>query len=392
MKKSNNSLWLTVIIPFLFSSCKLYEKNSNRTPLQFEQVIEKGLEGCREYYSVPAYTWAVLNNKKIITGEGGFIYEGSNREVQISDHFQIGSLGKSITSLIAAKCVENGLINWDSKLFSVYPEWESTCQSEYRNLTLSDLLTHQTSLPPFNKHKTHIDKITGKLVYDDIPNFTGNITERRMAFCQYALSQKPNIVEGLNYGNSGYVLAGCMLEKVSGQTWEELALQLASELEMEIGFDRPNLHDSLQPWGHLRTKRKQLEPISAKEIKKYNDPIFSAAGNINVNILDFSKYVRQFMDGLNNKNAYVSSESFKFLLANKKPYAYGWYNNFDTDSIYFHYGSEGTFYCHMMIFANLNSAIIIFTNGPGDADTENFINDVRNYLKDKYIYGKEMKN
>ncbi len=392
MKYNNNMknwVWNALVAVVVFASCERFEDDiQSRTPLQFAEVKEKGIEGCMEYYLVPGCAWAVLDEDGIITGEAGHIFDGSDRKIEITDHFQIGSLGKSFTSLMAAKCVENGLINWDSKLFSVLPEWKEKSHPGYEDLTLSDLLSHRTNLPPLNKHVTHVDKKTGKLVYDNIPNFTGTDPERRRAFCQYALSLQPVETEGLNYGNSGYSIAGCMMEKVSGKTWEELALALAENLDMDIGFERPNRLDPSQPWGHLRLDGELLEPISPVDAKVYNDPIVSPAGNIHVNILDFSKYVRQFMNGLEGKDGYVSGNSFQYLLAGRENYAMGWFNDFSTEKIYYHYGSEGTFYCHMMIFEDLKSAIIIFTNAPGIDDTLNFINDARNYLKDKYIYNR----
>jgi len=258
--------------------------------------------------------------------------------------------------------------------------------SAYEDITLSDLLSHNTTLRPLDAHKTHVDKTTGKLVYEDVPNFSGSDFERRRAFGKYALSLTPVEASGVNYGNAGYVLAGCMIEEVTGKTWENLAIELASELDMEIGFERPNRFDSSQPWGHLLTNNNCLEPIAPDEPKVYNDPLSSPAGNINININDFSKYVRQYMNGLKNIDGIVKAETFRYLLRGREPYAMGWYNDFESDEIYYHYGSEGTFYCHMMIFDNLNAAIIIFTNADAGDNSVNFINATRNYLKHQYIY------
>lgn len=377
----------SAITIILFSSCSKCEYDfENRAPLNFSQVLELGIEGCMKYYYVPGCAWAVLNEEGITTGTAGNTIYGSVSKIDISHRFQIGSLGKSYTALMAAKCVEEGLISWETELFSIFPHWRDDAQPEYENLTLSDLLSHRTNLQPLNVHKTHVDKKTGKLVYENIPNFDGTDFERRRMFCQYALSLNPVNTEGVNYGNSGYVLAGCMIEEVTGKTWENLALELAADLDIEIGFERPNRIDPNQPWGHLLVNNNCLEPISPDDPKVYNDPLFSPAGNINVNIIDFSKYVIQFMKGLKNVDGTVMAESFKYLLMGKEPYSMGWYNDFESESIFYHYGSEGTFSCHMMIFDNLNSAIIIFTNAPNHDNTNNFINDSRNYLKQKYIY------
>lgn len=387
----NKIIWIwSVVLTITAVSCSKYEDDIVSVPsLSFSQVKEKGIEGCMEYYTVPGCAWAVLKDDRLTTGTAGKIFDGSNNAIEISHHFQIGSLGKSFTALMAAKSVEGGLILWDSKIIEVLPEWKEATHPAYWHLTLTDLLSHQTKLPPLDKHRTHVDPKTGQLVYEDIPNFTGSDQERRKAFCQYALSLDPVETESFNYGTSGYSIAGCMLEKVSGKTWEELAFELASSMDMEIGFERPNRLDADQPWGHIISKKHGLEPVAPDETSIKLDPIFSPAGDLHVSIVDFSKYITQYMKGLNNINGVVSAGSFKHLLIGRDHYAMGWYNDFETDSIFYHYGSEGTFYCHMMIFANLHAAIIIFTNAPKGDNTLNFINDSRNLLKEKYIYKKQ---
>lgn len=357
-------------------------------PLSFNDVKSYGINGCMYYYEVPGCSWAVIKSGKIDTmGTEGVIFSGSKQKIQIDHHFQIGSMCKSFTSLMAAKCVEEGLLNWDSKLFDVLPEWKEEARAEYHSITLAELLSHRTLLQPLRVHETHVNKKTNTLVYDNMPNFTGTDFERRQKFCRYALGLAPVNKTSINYTNSGYSIAGAMLEKVTGKTWEELALELANELDIEIGFERPNRMDPLQPWGHLRLRDRSLEPISPSETKIYNDPISSPAGNLHLNVSDLSEYVIQFMNGLKGIDGIVSSETFLYLLGGLSNYSMGWYNENKGEQIYYHYGSEGTFKTHMMIFADLDAAIIIFTNGTNDKDTDNFINDARNYLKNKFIYG-----
>lgn len=368
------------------SSATAYEI---RPALSFSQVKEMGLAGCLDYYSIPGCAWAVLDDQGVITGSLGETFVGSGKPIETTHLFQIGSLGKSYTALMAAKCVEAGWINWDTNILSVFPTWQEDMHPAYTNITLADLISHNTNLQPSNAHQTHVDKKTGNLVYEDIPNFPGTTYERRREFSKYAVSLEPIETEGMNYRNAGYVIAGCMLEEVTGKPWEILAQELASEMGMEIKFERPNRIDPSQPWGHRLIHANRLQPVASSDLEKYNDPLFSPAGNISVNILDFSNYVRQFMEGLNEVDGVVKAETYKYLLMGSEPYAMGWYNDFTTDSIFYHYGSEGTFYCHMMIFADLNAAIIIFTNADTGDNTVNFLNDCRNYLKDTYIYGSD---
>ena len=381
-------LFLSVIILLLIlSSCQTSDHGyAIRPPLSFSQVKEMGIEGCLEYYMIPGCSWAVINGQEVTTGASGEIVLGSRQPIDTTHRFQIGSLGKSFTSLMAAKCVEKGLLAWDTTILSVFPTWRESMQTAYEEITLADLLSHRTRLQPLNAHQTSVDRNTGRLVYRDIPNFSGSDTHRRREFSNYALTLSPVETEGMNYGNAGYIIAGCMIEAVTGKSWESLALELASELKIEIGFERPNRLDPAQPWGHRIVYSNRLEPIAPTNLEIYNDPLSSPAGNITISIEDFSTYVRQYMNALHNVDGVVGSDAYKFLLMGRTPYAMGWYNNAEADTIYYHYGSEGTFYCHMMLFSNLNAAIIIFTNADAKENSVNFINDARNYLKYRYLY------
>ena len=116
--------WYSTIISVVFASCeKTEDPIPEQTPLKFSEVKENGIGGCMDYYMIPGCAWAVLNEEGIMSGVEGNIFSGSEKKIDITNHFQIGSLGKSLTSLMAAKCIEDGHLNWDSKLFSVIPEW-----------------------------------------------------------------------------------------------------------------------------------------------------------------------------------------------------------------------------------------------------------------------------
>ena len=388
MKTMNNLLVMKMVLLAMLAGC---DDNFDVAPsvdiLSWTDVLDKGIEGCMDHYRVPGCAWAVMHGDSIVhSAAHGVIAVGSEQPVVLTSHFQVGSLGKSFTSLIAAGCVESGLLDWHTRLFDVIPEWKENARPEYDDLNLADLLSHRTRLQPLNAHSTHVDKKTNTIVYEDMPNFKGTEIERRQQYCRYALSLEPVAPVELNYGNSGYSIAASMLEAVTGKTWEELALETAENLEMEVGFERPNKLDALQPWGHLYSGYNSVEPVSPDDMRVYNDPIAAPAGNLHVDVRDFTNYLSVFMKGLAGENSIVSAGTARFLLGGIDGYAFGWYNSHDGDEIYYHYGSEGTFYCHMMIFANLDAAIVIFTNAPGIQNSEYFLNDARNFLKQKYIY------
>ncbi len=359
----------------------------DKKPLQFNAVKKIGVEGLQRYYRIPGVTYCIIKDGKTIEiNSSGYIFEGSDKKVTIEDKFQIGSCGKSYTSLIASKLVEKGLIRWDTKLFDLFPEWKKNSNQAYYSITLKDLLSHKTSLQPLNTFIGKVDKASKKVIHTNIPNFTGNEQERRMEFCKYVLTLPPIKGIDINYANSGYSIAGIMLEKVARKSWEDLAMETANDIGISISFGNPNATDSEQPWGHEVGWFGKRIPVSPENYTRFIDTISSPAGNINISVKDMAKYVNVYLEGLNGRDGYITSQTCKYLLSGIPKYAMGWYNESDNGTIFYHYGSEGTFYSNVMIFKELNSAIIILTNAPGCKDTQNFLDDLRNYLKGKYIY------
>ncbi len=358
----------------------------DKEPLQLDDVKKVGIEGLRKYYRIPGLTYCIIRDGKIIQINAlGYIFEGSDKKVTIEDKFQIGSCGKAYTSLISSRLVEKGLISWDTKLFDLFPEWKSNSNQAYYSITLKDLLSHKTSLQPLNSFYGKADPSSKKIIYTNIPNFTGNQQERRSQFCKYVLTLPPVKSTEINYANSGYSIAGLMLEKVTGESWENLAMETAKEIGISI--DLGNSTDREQPWGHKVGWFGKRIPVSPEDYTHFIDPIISPAGNINISIKDMAKYVNIYLEGLNGKDGYITSETCKYLLCGIPKYSMGWYNETNPETYFYHYGSEGTFYSNVTIFKDLNSAIIILTNAPGCKDTQNFLNELRNYLKGKFIYG-----
>ena len=351
----------------------LHATKSRKVP-DLTSVERMGIEGLGEYYHIPGFTYSVIKEGEIVKeGASGFIYNGSNIKVSIENQFNIGSLTKAFTGLIAAKLIDDGVISWDTNFFELYPDWKSESNPAYDSITLKDLLSMRAKIQPF----------THGVIDSKLPLSSINPIARRVEFGKYVLSLSP-VPEG-TYSNASFSLASIMLENVSGKSWETLALQTAKEIGINIDFGRPNQKNVYQPWGHREDWFGNLDPVSPKETDTLPF-VLAPSGDINMTISDMSKYVQVFIKGILDEDAYIKSDTCNYLLFGIPEYSIGWGNAYDGDTYALHYGSDGTYYSHVMIFKELKSAIIILTNAPNNEDTQNFINDLRNYLKLEYIY------
>ena len=150
-----------------------------------------------------------------------------------------------------------------------------------------------------------------------------------------------------------------MLEKVTGSTYEKLISELGKELNINFGFGQPNSIGKDEPWGH----NSDLMP----EKPGNNDKLkwLSSAGNINVSILDYAKFIKMQLAGLQGKSKIFTEEEFVYMHYGLPGFSYGWQVYID-DRTHFNYsyhkGNPGTFLSQVFISKDSDRAYIFMTN------------------------------
>ena len=170
---------------------------------------------------------------------------------------------------------------------------------------------------------------------------------------------------GFTYSNAGYAVAGAMLEKASGRSWEDL---MRDEIFIPFGIDGrvgwPAAEEENQPWGHWMRMGKLIphDPHDEYQIPE----IIYPGGNINMSIRDYGKWLQALLRGLKDGDENLKASIYKFLLsANREfsSYAMGWgIHEEDGLSINAHDGSAGTFYCHAVVIRELDLGLAVMTN------------------------------
>ena len=171
-----------------------------------------------------------------------------------------------------------------------------------------------------------------------------------------------------------------MLEKVSGKNFKELVIEFGTQLGIDFGFGLPNQSDSLQPWGH----NENLVPEQPEDNFKFN--LLQAAGNINVSLPDYSKFIQLQLLGLTGKSELLSAYEFNFLHYGLPTFAVGWFWEKDNNNQIYSYniGDPGTFLTMVYVFKSADKAIILFSNSQSK-NTEKGLNVI--FKKLKKVYG-----
>lgn len=322
------------------------------TGLVRAQSIDTFADSIRQQYRIPALGFAVISSDSVLvcrtTGVQRF---NTSYTIKSDDRFHIGSNTKAITAFIAAQLVKEKKIQWNTTILTLFPELRWRTRYVYDTVTLANLLTFRGRLQGYTY-------TTPTPAFKDLH---GNYAQQRMQLAANFLTQEPmkSNENGLTPSNVDYIVAGLMLEKASGKSYKELVADLGKQLQIDFRFDYPNLKDTLQPWGHDA----DLHALPPAENYKMNWLL--AAGNINVRLDEYARFIQLQLKGLKGKSALLPKQTFEQLLFGMPVFSYGWFNTTDAETghhIASNEGNAGAFITKVQIIKEADRAYVIFTN------------------------------
>jgi CubicO group peptidase (beta-lactamase class C family) len=351
-----------VMIGFVFFSCN---KSSDSTvPTRPETGVAGDgrldviVDYIREQNGLPAIAAIMVHNGQIIEKSAvGKRSIESDLQVTVDDQWHIGSCTKSMTSLVAALLVKEGVISWNSTLASVYPELVNVMRSEYQDVRLDELLSHTSGLP---------NQISSIPYYNSYYTDQRELRVQRQELVEKVLVLPSTTRRGVyEYNNIGYIIAGAMLERVTGSNWETLMqTRLFNPLLMtRSGFGAPDTQGRLaQPVGHRSSGNNWLPVDPSKEIAD-NAPVLGPAGTVHVSLDDMAAYIGLHVKGLRGESVdgFLDGQEFKKLYTPfpNSDYALGWVVG---DQFIWHNGSNNMWYALMVVHAEKNAAVFMVTN------------------------------
>ena len=154
------------------------------------------------------FSGAVLVAKRgtVVLAKGyGLANVATNTPNTPETRFRLASVTKQFTSMAVMQLVAQGKLKLDSSVCAYVPQ----CPGGWQPITLKHLLTHTSGLPNF----TDLGSYEATMAQPTTP-------EALVArFRDLPLNSEPGSV--YHYGNSGYVLLGYIVERVSGQSYAE---------------------------------------------------------------------------------------------------------------------------------------------------------------------------
>ena len=212
---------LLIIVTF-FISCQ--DNQAKEELLNYRQIDEL----IQNYHDNGQFDGTVLVAKSgIIIFKKG--YGLANREWDIPNEpntkFRIGSITKQFTAMAIMILQEQGKIHVQDLISKFVPDCPEAC----KDITIHHLLTHKSGIPNF-------EYFPDNLQFERLPTTVEKTVER---FKNKELMFSPGAKFG--YSSSGYVLLGFIIERVTGESYENVLSEYIFEpLEMKnSGYDHP---------------------------------------------------------------------------------------------------------------------------------------------------------
>jgi CubicO group peptidase (beta-lactamase class C family) len=251
--------------------------------------LAQHVESLRASIGVPGMAVAIVENHQVTFARGfGVRALGVPERVDADTIFPTGSTGKAFTVAALAVLVDQGKIGWDDKVtdhlpgFQMYDSWVT------RELTIRDLLVHRSGLGLGE----------GDLLFVPRTNLSRAESVRRLRYLKPATSFR----YGFAYDNVLYMVAGQLIESVTGQSWEKFVAEqvlkpagmLNSTTDEPVRFataNRAQPHARLD--GGLRGAGNQERLDERDELGRNGAP----AGGLAISANDFARWLMIQLDG-----------------------------------------------------------------------------------------------
>ncbi len=307
---------ITYILLFLFVSVGLVSINGQNT------IYDKILSD--EFTEHPSGATA------IVTKAGEPIYLGAvgtaNIELDVdmkAEHvFRLGSITKQFTSVAIMMLEEEGKLNTDDPFTKYIPEYPIGD----RKVTIAQLLNHTsgirsyTGMPGFMQNNTR--------EYYEVDSLIDVFDEEPFDF-------EPGTQ--WSYNNSGYILLGAIIERVSGKTYAQF---IQERIFKPLGMNDSYYDDSEQ------VIRKRIPGYSPSAVGTVNANYLDmsipyAAGSLLSNVEDLAKWNKAVFDEKLISKTSMDKIFKPTILADgsEQPYGFGWgVGKFQGSKIYQHGG------------------------------------------------------
>jgi len=275
--------------------------------------VDAAVEAQRLAQKIPGVSLAVCRDGKVVKATGyGLGNVEWNASVTPETIFQTGSVGKQFTAMAVMMLVEEGKIGLDDKLSRYVPESPEI----WKEVTIRKLLTHTSGIADYAGDVGPM----GNQVIDLRRDYTEE--ELLGAFSKLKMDFAPG--EKWSYSNTGYVLLGIVIHRVTGKFYGDL---LQERIFGPLGMHATRIISEAD----IVPQRSAGYRLVKGELKnqEWVSPTLNttADGALYTNVMDLAKW-----DAALREKKFVPAASYELMWSPVKlndgktyPYGFGWF-------------------------------------------------------------------
>lgn len=250
-------------------------------------------------FDVPGVSLAIVKDDQVVVAKGyGVRKKGEPAPVDSRTLFGIASNTKVFTAAALGLLVEDKKVAWDAPVQTYLPWFLMWDPYVTRELTVRDLLVHRSGL----------GLGAGDLLWWPPSTYDRKEIARRLRYIRPATSFR----SAYAYDNVLYLIAGEVIEAVSGQSWEDF---VSSRILARVGMTGSNvLHSAATSGGNVATPHARIDGV-VRAVAPFDSDNTNPAGGINSNAEDMAKWLRVLLaeGALPDGSRVFSAETYRQL-------------------------------------------------------------------------------
>ena len=245
------------------------------TPQTAPADLDTWVQRTMTAFEVPGLSLAVVKDGQVVVAKGyGVRKLGSPDPVDARTLFGIASNTKVFTATALGILVDEGKIRWDAPVIDYVPWFQMSDPYVTREMTVRDLLVHRSGL----------GLGAGDLLWWPASTYNRREIAQRLRYLPLATSFR----SAYAYDNVLYLVAGEVIEAVSGQSWEDF---VQSRILAKVGMSSSNVrHSDATRAGNVATPHAPVDG-KVRPIAPFDSDNTNPAGGINSNAEDMAKWL-----------------------------------------------------------------------------------------------------
>ena len=262
-------------LPPVHGSSQPSGAKDRRAPAAVPPGIDAAVARVMKTFEVPGIALAIVKDGRVALAKGyGVKKMGDPAPVDGRTLFGIASNTKVFTATALGLLVEEGKLAWDAPVVNYLPWFMMADPYVTRELTIRDLLVHRSGL----------GLGAGDLLWWPESTYDRREIARRLRFIKPAASFRGAYA----YDNVLYLVAGEVIQAVTGKTWEDFVLE---RILNKVGMTESNVrHSAAAEGGNVATPHAWIGGV-VRPIAPFTSDNTNPAGGINSGAEDMAKWM-----------------------------------------------------------------------------------------------------